>query len=469
MATVNYIPCKKQNASSMRNTISYVLQDFKACVRPEDLDRIHAETYQEIDESVRKQMDYGGCIKLVSGKDCCPETAFNEFMTTKKSYNKANGMFFYHYDQSFGKTEKLSPKTAHEIAVKFAEDNYPGFEVLVSTHMDKKHLHSHFIINSVNFENGKKLQQGTDTIKKLRAYSDDICKKYGLTVLKPYERGCTKTVGSGEYRSALKKKSWKFQLMYAVDVCMKRSRTKRQFIENMKRLGYGVAWTDSRKSICYTTPNGYKCRDDRLHEEKYLKGNMENEFRIRGTQGTERGRFIRDGEALSANRLRHKERTMDSAEQSFEEQSDHNTRSGDPRISHGLPQSTTGYRTGYDRPNGEKSGFSGQEHGGGTDQSDLTGWELSRAELDSAEGVDGFTTQPVSTDAIEAVERDEMVSDRSDGIVGDALDLAYQVSKIVESDRKPRQLPRPGRERKRGIGQREDDHSGDYDFEQTMV
>ena len=329
MATVNYIPCKKQNASSMRNTINYVLQDFKACVRPENLNITHAETYREIDEPVRKQMDYGDCVKLVSGKDCCPETAFNEFMATKKSYGKANGMFFYHYDQSFEYSEKISPATAHEIAMKFAEDNYPGFEVLVSTHMDKKHLHSHFIINSVSFENGKKLHQGTDTIKKLRAYSDDICKKYGLSVLKPYERGRTKTVGSGEFRSAMRENSWKFKLMYAIDDCMKRSRTKRQFIENMNRLGYGVAWTDSRKSICYTTPNGYKCRDDRLHEEKYLKGNMENEFRIRGTQSEKRREFSNDGETISVYRLRDSERPMASDEEFIERQSGDDPRARD--------------------------------------------------------------------------------------------------------------------------------------------
>ena len=468
MATVNYIPCKKQNASSMRNTISYVLQDFKACVRLKNLNIIHAETYREIEESVRKQMDYSGCVKLVSGKDCCPETAFNEFMATKKSYSKANGMFFYHYDQSFEHSEKLSPATAHEIALKFAEDNYPGFEVLVSTHMDKKHLHSHFIINSVSFENGKKLHQGTDTIKKLRAYSDEICKKHGLTVLKPYERGRTKTVGSGEYRSALKQNSWKIKLMFAVDKCMKRSRTKWQFIENMKKLGYGIAWTDTQKSICYTTPNGYKCRDDRLHEEKYLKGNMENEFRIRETQSEKRRGFIGDGETVSVHRLRRAEGAVAIDDQLAQEQSGDDTHTldrGRPGTPHQLSRRNGTGNDGQGHGSGE---FSDRKNDRGADGVDLTGWELSREELDSADKTNGFTTQPISADGIENVEHDEMVSDRSDGILGDAVRLAHQVSKIGEPDRKPRQSPHPGRERKKGIGQREDDHSGDYDFEQTM-
>ena len=468
MATVNYIPCKKQNTSSMRNTINYVSQDFKACIKPNNLNITHAETYREIEESLRKQMDYSECVKLVSGKDCCPETAFNEFMATKKSYGKASGMFFYHYDQSFEHSEKISPATAHEIALKFAEDNYPGFEVLVSTHMDKKHLHSHFIINSVSFENGKKLHQGTDTIKKLRAYSDELCKKYGFSVLKPYEHGRTKTVGSGEYRSALKQNSWKFKLMYAVDSCMKRSRTKLQFIDNMKKLGYGVTWTDSRKSICYTTPNGYKCRDDRLHEEKYLKGNMENEFRIREAQDKERRRFVDDRETISVRRLRHSEGTVASNDQFAEEQSGEDTHSlnrGRSCIPHQLYQRNG---TGNAEQGHGDSASNDRKNDCGTDESDLTGWELSRAELDSAGESDGFTTQPISADAVKTVENNEMVSDRSDGIVSDAIRLAHQVSKIADAVPTQQQPPKRVKERKKGIGQRKDDHSGDYDFEQTM-
>lgn len=47
----------------------------------------------------------------------------------------------------------------------------------------------------------------------------------------------------------------------------------------MNKLGYQVNWTDTRKYITYTTPEGYKCRDNKLYEEKYTKGVMENEFR----------------------------------------------------------------------------------------------------------------------------------------------------------------------------------------------
>ena len=88
-------------------------------------------------------------------------------------------------------------------------------------------------------------------------------------------------MSSREYRSAAKGESWKFRLMNTIDQCMRYAATKEEFISLMESEGYQVRWTDSRKNITYTTPKGMKCRDDRLHEEKYTKEVMEHEFRIR--------------------------------------------------------------------------------------------------------------------------------------------------------------------------------------------
>ena len=62
---------------------------------------------------------------------------------------------------------------------------------------------------------------------------------------------------------------------------MKKARTKKDFRRIMEDKGYQITWTDTRKNITYTTPEGKKCRDDKLHENKFLKEMMENEFRIR--------------------------------------------------------------------------------------------------------------------------------------------------------------------------------------------
>lgn len=296
MATVNFIPCKKQNAFSMRNEIEYILQDFKVCIEPEKFDCNHTINYQTYSQDADKT----NSIRLISGKDCCPETAFQEFMATKNSYKKADQTMFYHYDQAFKDGETISPKTAHEIAVKFAEDNYPDYEVVIATHVDNEHLHSHFIINSVSFRTGKKLHQGPKTLLKLRAYSDQICQQYGLTTLEPYTGGKSKSLASREYRAAAKGQSWKFSLMNAIDTAMKTSGAKADFIKNMERQGYSVKWTENRKYITYTCPNTMSFRDIKLHDNRYLKEMMEREFELRRTQTAERRFKLNDDTAYTA-------------------------------------------------------------------------------------------------------------------------------------------------------------------------
>lgn len=249
MATVTFIPEAKQSVSAMRALINYCLQQCK--VRDEQSGR-----------------------RLVGGVNCNGENAYTEFMTTKNSYGKTTGMNFYQYVQSFSPREDITPERVHQIGLEFAEKAWPGHEVLVTTHSDAEHIHSHFVINSVSFENGYKLRQNPQSLIKLRALSDEICKSYGLSTLTRYEGGGSK-VSNREYRSAVKGESWKFKLMSDIDSAMNKSGSKQDFISEMRRCGYEITWTDERKYITFTCPNGKKCRDKTLHDEKYLKENIE--------------------------------------------------------------------------------------------------------------------------------------------------------------------------------------------------
>ena len=85
----------------------------------------------------------------------------------------------------------------------------------------------------------------------------------------------------GEYRSAVRGESWKFQLMATIDLCMRKAKTGAEFVQELERRGYQVRWEATRQCITYTTPKGKKCRDNRLHETRYRKEVMELEFRIR--------------------------------------------------------------------------------------------------------------------------------------------------------------------------------------------
>ena len=258
MAIVTYIRESKQSISAMKGGIDYCFQDKKV--------------YDEISNQ-----------RLVSGINCDGENAFKEFMATKKSYGKTDGMNFYQYVQSFSPEENITPQQAHEIAIEFAEKAWTGYEVLVATHCDAQHIHSHFVINSVSFENGKKLRQNPNTLKSLRALSDEICRQHNLSTLEPYSKDGMK-ISTREYRTAVKGQSWKFKLMNDIDKAMNISGGKEDFINAMSIMGYSVTWTDDRKYITYQCPNKMKCRDIKLHNDKYLKGSMKNEFRYRQEQ-----------------------------------------------------------------------------------------------------------------------------------------------------------------------------------------
>ena len=219
--------------------------------------------------------------KLVYGMNCSEQDPYLDMMTTKKLYGKTGGRMYYHLDQSFSPEEKITPEQAHKIAIEFAEEQFKGYEVLIATHVDAHHIHSHFVVNSVSFENGLKYHSSKDNIRKLREASDVICLKHGFSVVKPRDQKKTTGIGTREYRIACKSSSWKMNLIVAIEAGMRKAKTKDEFLEFMKKRGYEVNWTDTRKYITYTTPNGYRCRDIRLHEDKFLKEVMENEFRIR--------------------------------------------------------------------------------------------------------------------------------------------------------------------------------------------
>ena len=218
--------------------------------------------------------------KLVTGINCIAQSAYNEMMNTKLRYKKADGRMYYHLLQSFHPDEKLTPETAHEIALRFAEENFKGYEVLVATHVDRNHIHSHFVINSVNAESGYKYHSDNKEIQRLRDSSDKLCLEYGLSVIESAPSK-VKGMSAREYRSADKGQSWKLDLAMAIDEAMRCAVSREHFIELMELEGYKVNWSDTRKYITYTCPNGMKCRDNKLHEEKYLKGAMTDEFRIR--------------------------------------------------------------------------------------------------------------------------------------------------------------------------------------------
>lgn len=255
MATFTAIKNKAQNRGALGRALDYVKQEKKTL-------------WEE--------------RQLVSGHNCVAQSAYDEMITTKRRYGKTDGRMFYQFVQSFDPSEDVTPQEVHAIGLELAQKLFPEFEVVVATHADTGHLHNHLIVNSVSWKDGRKLHQNAVDLQRQRQVNDEICMAHGLQVLEPPRRYTReKQIRPGEYRSAVRGESWKFQLMNTIDLCMRRAKTKAQFIREMERRGYQVRWEPTRQCITYTTPKRKKCRDNRLHEDKYRKEVMEREFSIR--------------------------------------------------------------------------------------------------------------------------------------------------------------------------------------------
>ena len=254
IAIVHFVNYKRgtQSRAAMRGVMLYVMQKMKTTLEG---------------------------APLVSGINCQPQSVYDDFINTKLLYHKDGGVMFYHMVQSFPKGAAVDPQQAHEAARRLAE-YFDGCEVLVCTHVGREHIHSHCVINSVNFDIGKKLHMAKEQIQELMRRNDAICQEMGLPVFDaPTQQA--RGMSGAEYHTALKGQSWKLRLMNTIDECMKYAADKDAFVSLMESEGYAVCWESSRKYITYTTPDGMRCRDSKLHEEKYCKEAIEREFRIR--------------------------------------------------------------------------------------------------------------------------------------------------------------------------------------------
>lgn len=421
MATFTTISNKTQSKTAMRKALDYIMQDYKTIYNDK---------------------------KLVSGQNCIPNSAYSEFMATKNQYNKANGVFFKQYVQSF-KPHTATPEIIHQIGIETAK-YFEGFEVVVATHIDRDHWHNHLVVNSVNCETGLKIQINEKGLEELRNYSDKICQQFGIETLKPYQKPKQKSPSHREYRAAIKGESWKFALMAMIDRAMKHCRTIDEFKKYMKQYGYDVKWQDNYKYITYTCPNSMKCRDIRLHEEKYRKENMELEFRLRGAQTKEQ--YEHQQTTASAEYNDNRYRIV--ADTDRTEQRPIDTAGGYSGQEYNGKSVTVDNQTDRERDS-ESSGCTES----GDNRLTETGWEDERKYLFNGETTEEYGQYIGRTEK----EMDTDIDWSTDSGANPLLDSIYTLASAAEIIRKPTtKTPRQTRNKKKGLGQREDDHSGDY-------
>lgn len=177
--------------------------------------------------------------RYVSGVNCVPAIARDEMQMVKRQFDKEGGILAFHGYQSFTPGE-VTPEQAHAIGIELAKRLWGDrFQVVVATHLDKEHIHNHFVLNSVSFVDGKKFNDCKATYALMRRTSDELCREHGLSVIEDPEQGRTMSCDAWQAERQ-GKPTWYGQIRRDVDAAIARSFLFDHFIDCLKRQGYQV-------------------------------------------------------------------------------------------------------------------------------------------------------------------------------------------------------------------------------------
>ncbi len=209
---------------------------------------------------------------FTTGINCEVKEADKQMQFVKIIYGKENGILAFHAYQSFNERE-VTPEIAHEIGVKLANEMWGDrFQVVVSTHLNTKHFHNHFVINSVSFKDGKKYYSNLTNTALLRKTSDEICEEYGLRILK--EKSCKSGINfENFYKKSMKESDYYKFAKEDIDYAIKHSYTLRQFQQMLVSMGYNYYYRADKLCI-RREPYKRNIRVERAFGEEYSLENI---------------------------------------------------------------------------------------------------------------------------------------------------------------------------------------------------
>lgn len=235
----------------------------------------HSKIKQIIDYVTKKEKTIGK--KLCSGYNCNIATAAIEMQATKELYGKTGGRTYKHFVQSFPPEENITPEQAHEIAKEFVESCplFADYEVVYATHVDRKHIHTHFVVNSVSFIDGHKYQMSKRDLEDMKILNNKLCLEHGLSVCeigkKKSDSQSIIAYNMAKYQFLQKAKNGKVKsyvqdAAVAVHDAIEEAESKEDFISAMAERGYTVDWRDNHKYIVFINPEGKKVRNSNLQK-----------------------------------------------------------------------------------------------------------------------------------------------------------------------------------------------------------
>ncbi|MDO5558360.1 MAG: relaxase/mobilization nuclease domain-containing protein [Oscillospiraceae bacterium] len=260
-----------RDTSHMQNAIDYVSREDKALplkTFKEELEK-RIDHMQNIDSSIGERATY---------INCNPQNTSKEFELIRKAFNKNKGVIAHHYFQSFQKDDDITPEQAHDIGIQLAKKMFQNYQVVIATHIDKEHIHNHFIVNSCNIQTGQKWYSNKKSLSDIRNESDKLCLQNGFGVIEKESK--YKSIDKTTYQLGLKCKSWKINLVHDLDQAVLKCKSKEEFISYLKEHDYTVRYKDIHITI---KKNGEKkgIRVNTLARQfgdKYTKENLEKKM-----------------------------------------------------------------------------------------------------------------------------------------------------------------------------------------------
>ena len=196
-----------------------------------------------IKSAVRRALNYIGNPDKTDGKllissfACSFDIADLEFEMVRKSQKiKKGDNLARHLIQSFRPDDNITPEQAHEIGKQWADKILEGkYQYIICTHIDKGHIHNHIIFNAVSFVDYKKYVSNKYTYRKMREYSDDLCREYGLSVIENPQNGKNRNTNIGKQYHSHRDK-----LSADIDRAIQTANNPEEFLRIMRNMRYEI-------------------------------------------------------------------------------------------------------------------------------------------------------------------------------------------------------------------------------------
>lgn len=201
---------------------------------------VHYGSPKELINYILDEKHNGEKVGIASSLNCNLETALTEYLDIQKKFNMKGCRVAYHIIQSFSPKDNITPEKANEIGKKLCEELYPNFQCVISTHIDKGHIHNHISVNAINI-NGKKLEDRLSNEKEglygLSDTSDRIAAQYGCYVMprKTYLKNNKK-----DYYYQYKEQSFKEKIQMDIESIIYKCNSLEEFLDELSIMGYKV-------------------------------------------------------------------------------------------------------------------------------------------------------------------------------------------------------------------------------------